>query len=131
MVGVSLAYVTLLARDVAALADFYVEGLGLEEVLGSRDARYREVRGGGCMIGFASETVRPAIGLVDAAPTGTRAVLTFDVASASAVAGAVSHAVACGAVLLRDAIDTPFGQHQAVLGDPEGNVFRLSAAIGA
>lgn len=128
MVGVTLVYVTYLAHDVAALADFYVAALGLEEVLASRDARYREVRGGGCMIGFATETVRPIIGLPEDAPTGTRSVLTFDVGAADAVAGAVEHAVACGATLLRDPFDTHFGQHQAVLRDPEGNVFRLSAA---
>ncbi len=131
MVGLSLAYVTFLARDVAALADFYVAGLGLEEVIGSRDERYREVRGGGCMIGFASDTVRPALNLPEVEPVGTRSVLTFDVGSIGVIAGAIEQAVAAGAELVRGPLDTPFGQHQAALLDPEGNVFRLSAALAA
>lgn len=130
MVALSLAYVTFLARDVAALADFYVEGLGLEEVLSSRDERYREVEGGGCMIGFATRTVRPAVNLPEVDPVGTRAILTFDVGSVPAVATALDRAVRRGAELVREPLDTPFGQHQTVLRDPEGNVFRLSAALG-
>jgi catechol 2,3-dioxygenase-like lactoylglutathione lyase family enzyme len=130
MVGLSLAYVTFLARDVAALADFYVAGLGLEEVAASRDARYREVRGGGCMIGFASDTVRPALNLPEVEPVGTRAVLTFDVGSVTAVPAAIERAVNAGAELVREPLDTPFGQRQAALRDPEGNVFRLTAALG-
>jgi uncharacterized glyoxalase superfamily protein PhnB len=131
MVGLTLAYVTFLARDVAALAQFYVDALGLEEVLESRDHRYREVRGGGCMIGFATETVRPFVNLPEIEAVGTRSILTFDVGSVAQVAGLAERAVGHGATLLREGQDTFFGQHQAVLSDPEGNVFRLSAAVGS
>jgi uncharacterized glyoxalase superfamily protein PhnB len=131
MVSLSLAYVTFLARDVDMLAQFYVDALGLDEVLASRDQRYREVHGGGCMIGFATQTVRPAINLPEIDPVGTRCVLTFDVGSVAAVAPMAERAAAHGATLLRDGQDTFFGQHQAVLSDPEGNIFRLSAATGA
>jgi len=131
MVALSVSYVTFLARDVAALAEFYVAGLGLEEVLSSRDERYREVRGGGCMIGFATETLRPAINLPELEAVGTRSIVTFDVGSVAAVAPAVDRAVSAGADLVRAPLDTFFGQHQAVLRDPEGNVFRLSAAVSA
>jgi catechol 2,3-dioxygenase-like lactoylglutathione lyase family enzyme len=130
MVALSLAYVTFLARDVAALAEFYVAGLGLDEVAASRDQRYREVRGGGCMIGFASDTVRPALNLPEVEPVGTRSVLTFDVGSVAAIPGAIERAVNAGAELVREPLDTPFGQRQAALRDPDGNVFRLSAALG-
>ncbi|HEY0269552.1 MAG TPA: VOC family protein [Sphingomonas sp.] len=126
-----LGYVTFLARDVAALATFYIEGLGLEEVMASRDARYREVKAGGCMIGFATEAVRLLVNLPEEPATGTRALLTFDVGGVAAVAPAVARAVAAGAMLVRGAMDTQFGQHQAVLRDPEDNVFRLSAATGS
>lgn len=126
-----LTYTTYLARDVAALCQFYVDGLGLEEILASRDERYREVKAGGCLIGFATENVRPFIKLPEDAPTGTRALLTFDVGSVAAVVPAIEKAVAAGATLVREPLDTVFGQHQAVLRDPEDNVFRLSAAIGS
>ena len=130
MAGLTLSYVTLLARDVAALAQFYVDGLGLEEVVASRDDRYREVRGGGCMLGFATQAVRGSLNLAEIAPEGTRSIVTFDVGSVAAVAPAVDRAVLAGAELIREPADTHFGQHQAVLHDIEGNVFRLSAATG-
>lgn len=127
-----LSYLTFLARDVAALAQFYVDGLGLEEVESSRDQRYREVRAGGCMIGFAYEAAREMLNLGhEANPTGIRSVATFDVGSVAAVAPAVDRAVAHGALLVRAAVDSAFGQHQAVLRDPEGNPFRISAAVGS
>lgn len=128
MGGVRLSYTTYLARDVAALATFYVEGLGLEEVMASRDFRYREVSAGGCMIGFATEAVRPFINLPEEPASGTRSLLSFDVGSTADVATAIDRAVAAGAMLVREAIDTHFGQFQAVLRDPEDNIFRLSAA---
>jgi uncharacterized glyoxalase superfamily protein PhnB len=83
------------------------------------------------MIGFATEAVRPAINLPEEPAAGTRSLLTFDVGTVEDVAPAIARAVAAGAELVRAAIDTPFGQHQAVLRDPEGNVFRLSAASGS
>ena len=125
----NLTYTTYLARDVAALCQFYVDALGLEEIRASRDERYREVEAGGCKIGFATETVRPFIKLPEVEPSGTRALLTFDVGSVAAVQPAIDKALAAGATLVREALDTPFGQHQAVLRDPEDNVFRLSAAV--
>ena len=126
-----LTYTTFLARDVAALCQFYVAGLGLEEVASSRDERYREVRAHGGMIGFATSAVRSALNLADDEPTGTRSVLTFDVGAVATVMPAVERAIAAGAEMIRGALDTPFGQHQAVLRDPEGNIFRVSAATGS
>jgi catechol 2,3-dioxygenase-like lactoylglutathione lyase family enzyme len=127
-----LSYLTFIARDVAALAQFYIDGLGLEEVEASRDHRYREVRAGGCMIGFAHEPAREMLHLAhEANPVGIRSLATFDVGSVAAVTPAVERAVAHGAMLVRPAFDSPFGQHQAVLRDPEGNVFRISAAVGS
>ena len=127
-----LSYTTFLARDVAALAQFYIDGLGLEEVESSRDHRYREVRGGGCMIGFAHEAAREMLDMAgEADPTGIRSLLTFDVGAVAAVTPAIERAVAHGATLVKPPFDSFFGQHQAVLRDPEGNAFRLSAALGA
>jgi predicted enzyme related to lactoylglutathione lyase len=126
-----LTYATFLARDVAALAQFYIDGLGLEEVEGSRDERYREVKAGGCMIGFATAAVKEPLGLDTAEPLGLRTLVTLDVGTVAEVAPAVARAVAAGATLIRPPFDTQFGQHLAVLGDPEGNAFRLSAAIGS
>ena len=132
MGGVRLSYTTFLARDVAVLATFYVEGLGLEEIMASRDERYREVKAdGGCLIGFATEAVRSFINLPEEQATGTRSLLTFNVDAVADVAPAVDRAIAAGAELVREAKETFFGQYQAVLRDPEGNIFRLSAPVAA
>jgi len=129
---VRLTYQTFLAHDVASLAQFYIDGLGLEEVEASRDHRYREVKAGGCMIGFAHEGARAMTNLEeDGAPSGTRSLVTFDVGDTAAVQPAIDRAVAAGATLVKPPYDSFFGQHQAVLKDPEGNAFRLSAAIGS
>jgi catechol 2,3-dioxygenase-like lactoylglutathione lyase family enzyme len=128
----NLTYVTFLAKDVAALAIFYIDALGLMEIEESRDHRYREVIGGGCKIGFAHEGAYETLGLADEAnPTGFRSVLTFAVDSVAEVGPAVDAAVGKGANLVKPAFETFFGQYQAVLRDPEGNVFRISAAIGS
>ncbi|CAN5265863.1 VOC family protein [soil metagenome] len=125
-----LIYVTFIARDVAKLAQFYIDGLGLEEVEASRDHRYREVKGDGVMIGFAHEGAYAMLDMAgDANPTGVRSLVTFDVGSKAAVQPAVERAVASGATLVKPPFDTFFGQHLAVLKDPEGNAFRLSAMV--
>lgn len=123
-----LSYLTFIARDVAALARFYADALGLQEVEASRDERYREVDAGGTMIGFASQDAYATLDLAeDAAPTGTRVLASFDVGAPDAVHPAVERASAHGGTLVKAPFDTPFGQHLAVMRDPEGNVFRLTA----
>jgi catechol 2,3-dioxygenase-like lactoylglutathione lyase family enzyme len=122
-----LMYLTFIARDVDTLAQFYIDGLGLEEVEASRDARYREVQGGGCMIGFAHAPVRAMLGLAEEETAGIRSLVSFDVGSAEAVAPAVDRAISAGATLIKPPFDTFFGQHLAVLRDPEDNIFRLTA----
>jgi uncharacterized glyoxalase superfamily protein PhnB len=57
--------------------------------------------------------------------------VTFDVGSVADVAVMAERAVAHGATLVREGQDTFFGQHQALVSDPEGNVIRFSAAVGS
>ncbi|WP_157216331.1 VOC family protein [Flavisphingomonas formosensis] len=128
----TLTYVTFLSTNVDRLAQFYVDALGLEEIEASRDHRYREVIAGGCKIGFAYAGAYETLGLAeDANPTGFRSVLTFAVGSVAEVGPGADRAVAAGATLVKPGFDTFFGQHQAVLRDPDGNVFRISAPIGS
>lgn len=125
-----LSYTTFFARDVDALAEFYIDGLGLEEIAASRDARYREVIAGPIKIGFAHAGAYAMLDMADEAdPAGLRGILTFDVGARESVAPAVARAVAAGATLVKPAFETFFGQYQAVLRDPAGNAFRLSAAL--
>lgn len=132
MDDVRLSYVTFIARDVAALAQFYIDALGFEEVLASRDERYREVVAGDVMIGFAHQGAYAMLDMPgEADPTGIRSLVTFAMADRDAVAPAVARAVDRGAGLVKAPFDTFFGQHLAVLRDPEGNIFRLAAPAGS
>ena len=125
-----ITYTTYFARDVDRLAEFYVDGLGLEEIAASRDARYREVIAGQIKLGFAYQGAYAMLDMADEAePTGLRGVLTFDVGDVERVGPAVAKAVAVGASLVKPAHASFFGTWQAVLRDPEGNAFRLSAAL--
>jgi uncharacterized glyoxalase superfamily protein PhnB len=125
-----LSYVTFIARNVDVLAQFYIDALGLEEVESSRDHRYREVKGGGAMIGFAHQGAYAMLDMPEEAdPTGIRSIVTFDVGTVDAVGPAVERAVVHGATLVKAPFDTFFGQYLGVLRDPEGNVFRLSAMV--
>lgn len=125
-----LSYVTLIARDVDLLADFYGALLGLEEIAASRSEKYREFLAGGGKLGVAYAGAYVMLDLPPrdpAAPVNT--VLTFDVGLIENVAPLTLRAVQLGGHLVKPGFDTFFGQHQSVVKDPEGNVLRLSAAL--
>ena len=127
-----LTYVTLICRSVDGLANFYITLLGLEEITASRSERYREALTGGSKLGFARDDAYGVLNLAERplqAPVNT--VLSFDVGEPVQVDGLTQAAVAAGARLVRPAATTPFGQYQSALLDPEGNVFRISAAAPA
>ena len=124
-----LTYVTFICRSVDALADFYVDLLGLEEIVASRSHSYREVLTGGSKLGFAWAEAYAVLNLPQRPPDApVNAILSFDVGSRAQVDALTSAATAAGARLTKAAAATSFGQYQSALLDPEGNVFRLSAS---
>lgn len=124
-----LGVVTFFARDVDALATFYAEGLGLDHVVDD-SPRYRELAGGGANIGFAFPGAYDLLALQDEKdPTGLRGVITFTLPDSAAMEEAVARAVAHGASIAKPPYETHFGRLMAVLRDPEGNAFRLNAAL--
>jgi predicted enzyme related to lactoylglutathione lyase len=124
---VTLGAVTFFARDVDALAGFYAAALGLAPTVDD-SPRYRELAGGGTRIGFAFPGAYDLLSLQDQAdPSGLRSVLTFLIGGADGMEAAVARAVAAGATLVKPPYATHFGAWMAVLRDPEGNAFRLSA----
>lgn len=126
----ALTYVTLIARDVDRLADFYGPLLGLQEIAASRSEKYREFLTGGVKLGVAYAGAYAMLGLAAREPAEpVNTVLTFDVGALDQVAPLTRRAVRLGGRLVKPGFDTFFGQHQSVVKDPEGNVFRLSAAL--
>jgi predicted enzyme related to lactoylglutathione lyase len=124
---VTLGAVTFFARDVDALAGFYAAALGLAATVDD-SPRYRELSGGGARIGFAFSGAYDLLSLQDQAePSGLRSILTFLIGGADGMDAAVARAVGAGAILVKPPYATHFGAWMAVLRDPEGNAFRLSA----
>ncbi len=126
---VRASYLTTFTRDVETLPTFYAEVFGLTEVEASRSDRYRELVLGELKLGFPSVDAYPVVGLRDQAdPKGVRAMLTFAADSPDAVDVLVARAIERGARFAKAPFVAGFGQYLAVILDPEGNAFRISAA---
>lgn len=122
-----LTYVTYFTHDLNAMTEFYV-AIGLEEIEASRSDSYREVKAGSAKIGFAAQAAYKNLDMAcDADPTGSRSLITFDVGHSDNVAAIVSRVIAAGGELVKPGFETSFGMYLAVVRDPEGNPFRLSA----
>ena len=130
MSPVSLSYVSIFTKDVAALPTFYVEVFGLAEVEASRSNRYRELTLDALKLGFPFVDAYDTLDMTDQAdPAGVRSMMTFAVADPEAVEDLTGRAVAHGARLVKPAFETPFGQYLSVVLDPEGNAIRISATV--
>ena len=125
-----LSYVNVFARDIEALSGFYRAVFGFEEIPEIRSPIFVGLRTGRSCIGFNAPDAYGLLGLADFAdPTGVKFLLNIDVASRDAVDRTVPVAVARGARLIKDPYETYYHWYQAVLLDPEGNVFRLNTML--
>jgi predicted enzyme related to lactoylglutathione lyase len=128
-----VAYVNLLAHDIAALARFYAELFGFPEIVAHRSPIYRCLDGGAVELGFNADQAYDLLGIGDRRPAGAapvRAYLTIEVGSPEAVAAAAAAAAAQGGRVIKPPYQTYYNACQAVLEDPEGNVFRVNHRIG-
>ena len=128
-----LAYVNLFARDHVALARFYRTVFGFEEIRALRSPIYRCLDAGGVEMGFNAENAYALLGLDDRVPTdraSVRTYVTIEVDSTAAIDAALAVAVKNGALLVKAAYDTYYNARQAVMEDPEGNVFRINHRMG-
>jgi catechol 2,3-dioxygenase-like lactoylglutathione lyase family enzyme len=124
----ALACVNVFAHDLDGIVAFYAGLLGLKERTEQRSPIYRALDAGGTDIGFNAVDAYRLLNLDSVPPpTGISFMLTFDVGAKSEIARLVRLAEARGATLVKPAYDTAYGARQAVLRDPEGNVFRINA----
>lgn len=132
---VRLAYVNLFARDIEALSGFYVALFGFAEIVGHRSPIYRCIDAGGIELGFNAGKAYELLELTrrkpGASPAPVTAYFTFEVASVAAVDQLAERAVALGGAVVKPAYTTYYNAHQAVLTDPEHNVFRINHRMGA
>ncbi len=122
----------LFCRDIEALMRYYQALLGLPEAEQSRSPIYRAVQAPGFQLGFNAHEAYGLLGLSERAPVGTQpwpvtGYATFMLDDSAAVDQAAVRAAALGGYVIKPPYPTYYGQWQAVLADPEDNVFRISA----
>ncbi len=125
-------FVNLFCRDIEAQLRFYSELLGLAEDEHSRSPIYRAVKNENFQFGFHAPAAHALLAVSDrqlgeGTPRPVGAYATFMLASCTDVDRLAQLARSLGATLIKGPYATYYGQWQAVLADPEGHVFRLSA----
>lgn len=125
----------LLCRDIEAQCGFYGALLALPEAVASRSPIYRALEAPGFQFGFNAAPAYALLALEDRRPqagAGAPPVVAYPTLmldTPHAVDAAARRATALGGRLRKGPYATYYGQWQAVLEDPEGNVFRV-ACIG-
>lgn len=126
----TLSYVNVFTHDLDVLPNFYMSVFGLPEVEAIRSPIFRGVDAGGACIGFNAQEAYGLLGLADEADArGVKFLLNFDVAGRAEVDTLVPVAVAAGATVIKPPYRTYYDWYQAVLTDPEGNVFRINTVL--
>ncbi|RFA30821.1 glyoxalase [Alkalilimnicola ehrlichii] len=122
-----LSYVNVFAKDIVALSDFYRELFGFREIPEIRSPIFRGLDTGKSCIGFNALDAYELLQLDDYADTrGCKFLLNIDVDSTAEVDRMVPMAQALGATLIKPPYTTYYNWYQAVLLDPEKNVFRIN-----
>jgi predicted lactoylglutathione lyase len=124
----TLSYVNVFAKDVVALSGFYQRVFGFAEIEAIRSPIFRGLDTGKSSIGFNAHDAYALLQLGEGADDvhGDSFLLNIDVASQAEVDRMVPVALAAGATLIKSPYETYYHWYQAVLRDPEGNVFRIN-----
>ena len=125
-----LSYVNVFTRDLQALPDFYKEIFGFTEIEAIRSPIFRGLDTGRSCLGFNAQEAYELLYLSEHADTrGVKFLLNIDVDTVEDVDRMVPLAVARGAKLIKAPYNTYYNWYQAVLFDPEGNVFRINKML--
>jgi len=126
----SLSYVNVFAQDIVRLSTFYSNLFGFSEIEAIRSPIFRGLDTGKSCIGFNALDAYELLGLeAFAGSTGCRFLLNIDVSDQAEVDRLVPLAVAQGAKLIKEPYLTYYNWYQAVLLDPEQNVFRINVML--
>jgi len=124
----------LLCRDIERQFEFYRRLLDLPEAVASRSPIYRAIETRDFQFGFNATAAYGLLGIGDRAPAGGTgpapviAYATLMLPDPAAVDAACAAAPALGGRVVKGPFATYYGQWQAVLRDPEDNVFRVATA---
>ncbi len=122
-----LSYVNVFAKDVVALSGFYTRVFGFPEIEAIRSPIFRGLDTGKSSLGFNALDAYDLLKLSEFSDTkGIKFLLNIDVDSQADVDRMVPVALEAGATLIKEPYVTYYNWYQAVLLDPEGNVFRIN-----
>ncbi|MGQ3825051.1 glyoxalase [Pseudomonas alliivorans] len=123
----SLSYVNVFAQDIVRLSTFYSKLFGFPEIEAIRSPIFRGLDTGQSSIGFNALDAYELLGLNEfAGSSGCKFLLNIDVSEQAEVDRLVPLAVEQGATLIKAPYLTYYNWYQAVLLDPERNVFRIN-----
>ncbi len=123
----NLSYVNVFAHDIVALSGFYSALFGFSEIETIRSPIFRGLDTGKSCIGFNAPEAYELLGLGEfAGSSGVKFLLNIDVSEQTEVDRLVPLALASGATLIKAPYLTYYNWYQAVLLDPEQNVFRIN-----
>ena len=123
----TLSYVNVFAKDIVALSQFYIDVFGFTEIEKIRSPIFRGLDTGRSSLGFNAQDAYGLLKLDEFSEvSGVKFLLNIDVSSVAEVDRMTPKAVSLGAKLVKPPYKTYYNWYQAVLLDPEGNVFRIN-----
>jgi predicted enzyme related to lactoylglutathione lyase len=123
----------LLCRDIEVQFEFYRRLLDLPEAVASRSPIYRAIETEDFQFGFNAHAAYALLGIGDRMPSANDlpapaiAYPTLMLDTPELVDAATRAAPMLGGQQVKGPFATYYGQWQAVLADPEGNVFRVAS----
>ena len=125
-----MTYVNIFTKDIKKLSKFYTDVFDFEEDKRFRNDIFRGIRTSKTFIGFNSLEAYELLDLQDKAnTTGAKFFLNFNTRSMAEVDRLVSRAIKRGAKLVKGPYRTYYNWYQAVLLDPEDNLFRINKTL--
>ena len=123
----TLSYVNIFAQDIVALSQFYMDVFGFAEIEKIRSPIFRGLDTGRSSLGFNAQEAYGLLKLDEFSDvSGIKFLLNIDVSSAAEVDRLTPKAISLGAKLVKPPYKTYYNWYQAVLLDPEQNVFRIN-----
>jgi predicted enzyme related to lactoylglutathione lyase len=124
-------YVNLFCNNMHDQLAFYLALLGMPEAVSHRSPIYRCIHASTFEFGFHAAPAYALLGVADRAPppaetSPVTAYATFMLGSCTEVDELTAKAATLGGRIIKAPYATYYGQWQAVLADPENNMFRLS-----
>jgi len=125
----SLNLVNIFAQDHVGLAGFYRSVFGFPEIRQYRSPIFVCLGAGKTALGFNAPEAYDLLGLKPQRDDGIRVFINIETRSKKEVDEIVAKALKKGARLIKEPYVTYYNFYQAVLRDPEGNVFRVNRVL--